>query len=340
METAMGTCREPLANVGLDVFNSPFNFKRSESEKPWRTSRAFARKPPFLSEAHFKTNLARKMRLGSALWGSVSTSQTPFSKILASSDFLPSKNAKRSSTFIFCSLRSAGSFTCFFLGTEIDHVGLLIVHIDLSLTLNHSEAIDILQACGIHCKTLELWKSKFCQGHDFSPRNHLHSSRSLVCHPTKTRWTCHHSTILQATSLWASPRQTNEDQHQTWDLHQVSASCHDAVELGEVHLQEVLVWTLEAFLSTTSPVGQLVGVFLENFHLVQACRLGQPQHQVRLLSERFARFQSFAVEDLVLENSLVLQAHADRRLQEVGEVVPDVAHSPQERPWIQGCLWL
>ena len=82
---AMSTCREPLAKVGQDVFTSPF--KRSLSEKPWRTSRAFARRPPLPSDAHFKTNLARKMRLRSALWGPVSTSQTPFSKMLACAQF-------------------------------------------------------------------------------------------------------------------------------------------------------------------------------------------------------------------------------------------------------------
>ena len=109
------TWREDLPKVGEDVSSSPFS--RSGSDKPCSTKRAFARKPPLPSPAHFSTKRAFMTRLGSTEPGLAPKCQTLFSKMELSSAFLaPSRNFSLSSSLIFDSLRSAS--LSFFLVTK------------------------------------------------------------------------------------------------------------------------------------------------------------------------------------------------------------------------------
>ena len=103
-------CLDDLANVGDDVFNSPWS--RSGSPNPWSTSRALA----LPSLVHLRTKRAFITRPQSTFSGCSSTSQTLCSKMAASSAFLPSTKAKRSSKLILLSRRSADSFTAFRFG--------------------------------------------------------------------------------------------------------------------------------------------------------------------------------------------------------------------------------
>ena len=112
---ASNTCREVLAKVGDEVSRAPFKQGRGQRTLA-STKRALALRPPLPSDAHFKTKRAFITLLWSTEAGSVSISQTPFSKMLESSAFLPSRKVRRSSSDIRRSLRSALSFTCFLRG--------------------------------------------------------------------------------------------------------------------------------------------------------------------------------------------------------------------------------
>ena len=99
------TCLEVLLKVGELVSKLPDS--RSGPAYPCSTKRAFAFVPTFPSSTHLRTKRALRTRPSEAFSGSSSSCHTPFLKIDRSSAFFALMKARRSSTVMRDSFKSA-----------------------------------------------------------------------------------------------------------------------------------------------------------------------------------------------------------------------------------------